>query len=171
MMSLEQQQRQFEVNTNNSNSTMTNANYVTPSNHPSTTTTTTTTADSVIQAIAIAYDPELSPIPDQQAYAVLDLYGNIVRSSSSTSTSSSSRSNGGGEGLIKDAPILYKMIVESTSLVLASAAGQEQEEKRSGSAASAGLNRMTITFDNAAIRYIIARDENHIYLIQTSTTK
>ena len=63
------------------------------------------------------------------------------------------------------------MIVESTSLVLASAAstpasnaGQEEEK---GSGFGFGLNRMTITFD--AIRYVIARDENHIYLIQTST--
>ena len=148
MASLEQQQQQlWQINTNNPNSTMTNANYVTTtSDHPS------TTAAEAIQAIA--YDPEISPIPDQQAYAVLDLYGNIIRSSS-----------GGGEDLIKDAPTLYKMIVESTSLVLAESesAGQEEAE-----GSGFGLNRMTITFD--AIRYIIARDGNHIYLIQTSTT-
>ena len=159
----QQQQQQQQINNNNPNSTMTNANYVPTSNHPS-----TTAAEAII---AIAYDPEISPIPDQQAYAILDLYGNIIRSSN-PSTSSSSTSSGGGEDLIKDAPTLYRMIVESTSLVLASAsesaAGQEQEEKGFGFG-SFGLNRMTITFDNA-IRYIIARDENHIYLIQTTST-
>ena len=140
-----QQQQQQQVNYNLSTTT-TNAN-VTTSDHPS-----------IATATCASYDPETSPIPDQQAYAILDLYGNIIRSSSS-----------GGEGLIKDAPILYKMIVESTSLVLSesastSASGAGQEEK------GFGLNRMTITFDNAAVRYVIARDENHIYLIQTSTT-
>jgi hypothetical protein len=137
MASLQQQQQQV-----NNNPTTANATTIDPS-------TTTTAAE----AIAIAYDPEISPIPDQQAYAVLDLYGNIIRSSTTTSI-------GDDNNIIKDAPTLYKMIVESTSLVLAASSAAGQERK--------GLNRMTITFDNAK-RYVIARDENHIYLVQTST--
>ncbi|OEU08156.1 hypothetical protein FRACYDRAFT_271859 [Fragilariopsis cylindrus CCMP1102] len=157
MASLEQQQQQLwqqqqqqQVNYNLSTTTTTNAN-VTTSDHPS-----------IVTATLCAYDPELSPIPDQQAYAILDLYGNIIRSSN-PSTSSSSIASSSGD-IIKDAPILYKMIVESTSLVLASASATGQEEKAEGFE----LKRMTITFDT--VRYVIARDENHIYLLQTSTT-
>jgi hypothetical protein len=154
MTSLQQQQQQQQQQVNN-NPTTANANAnVNTSDHPSTKTTTT-------EAISIAYDPEISPIPDQQAYVILDLYGTIIRSSSTN--------NGVDDNIIiKDASILYKMIVESTSLVLASAS-TGQEKVGSGF----GLNRMTITFDNNnnnAIRYVIARDENHIYLVQTTTT-
>merc|ERR1712238_653885 len=110
---------------------------------------------SLVTGIPIAFDPETSPIPGQQAWVILDLYGTIIRSSSV----------GGGDGgnnsnaIITDAPILYNMLIESTAVALSSG-GKQQE----------GLNRMTINFDDSSgggLRYVIARDENHIYLIQT----
>ena len=144
---------------------------------------------------APSFVPETSPIHGQQAWVVLDLYGQIVRSSSSsnsgTTSSSSSSDNASVPSIIKDAPILYKMLVESTPLMVN----------------GGGLNRMTITFDVSSnrnadggdddnsgqtsstsspstssvavaststpvsspllLRYVVARDEKHIYLIQT----
>ena len=86
---------------------------------------------------AAAFDPETSPIPGQQAWAILDLHGNLVRSSAE------------GALVVRDAKTLYGMLVESTPLV-----------------SSEGLKRMTINF--GSLRYIVARDEHHIYLVQTA---
>ena len=167
MTSLQQQQQQQQQHqqqvSNNINPTMMNAT----GTDTGTGTDPSTSASTAAIAIACEYDPELSPIPDQQAWVVLDLYGNIIRSSSTITSSSLSSNNA---DLIKDVPALYKMIVESTSLVLA--------EGEAGSAEGhIGLKRMTITFDNAdnnadnnavaGVRYIIAHDIYHIYIIQT----
>ena len=131
-----------------------------------------------------AFSPETSPIHGQQAWVVLDLYGQVVQSSSTSDNTTV-------PSIIKDAPTLYKMLVESTPLTMN----------------GGGLNRMTITFDGSSnnghdggdddtsgqapptsspptssvavtsssatgssssvLRYVVARDENHIYLIQT----
>lgn len=100
--------------------------------------------------VALAFDPETSPISGQQAWAILDLHGNMVRSSSA----------GGGEvpPIVRDAPTLYNMLVESTPLVTSN----------SDTTTTNGLKRMTINF--SSVRYILARDENHIYLVQTKST-
>ena len=89
-------------------------------------------------------DPETSPVPGQQAWGILDLHGKLVRSSED----SSSGSDTDIAPVIRDAKTLYGMLVESTPLV---APGQ-------------GLKRMTIDF--GSLRYVVARDEHHIYLIQ-----
>ena len=93
-----------------------------------------------------SFDPEASPIPGQQAWAILDLHGKLVRSSADGSSSN----NSGGDTqppILADAPTLYNMLVESTPLV------------------ASGLNRMTINF--SSLRYVVARDEHHVYLVQT----
>mmetsp|Transcript_18424 Transcript_18424/g.51414 ORF Transcript_18424/g.51414 Transcript_18424/m.51414 type:complete len:125 (+) Transcript_18424:201-575(+) len=90
-----------------------------------------------------ALDPETSPIPGQQAWAILDLHGRLVRSSSAAAIAAS------GSALVRDAPTLYAMLVEATPLV------------PSGS----GLRRMTVNL--ATVRYVIARDQHHVYLVQT----
>lgn len=84
-----------------------------------------------------SFDPETSPIPGQQAWAILDLQGTLVRSSSAEAP------------ILQDAKTLYGMLVESTPLV----------------SSRDGLKRMTINFAN--LRYVVARDDHHIYLIQT----
>ncbi len=86
---------------------------------------------------SVAFDPETSPIPGQQAWAILDLHGNLVRSSAE------------GDPVVQDYKTLYGMLVESTPLV-----------------SSEGLKRMAINF--GSLRYIVARDEHHIYLVQTA---
>mmetsp|Transcript_23085 Transcript_23085/g.54560 ORF Transcript_23085/g.54560 Transcript_23085/m.54560 type:complete len:109 (-) Transcript_23085:338-664(-) len=88
-----------------------------------------------------SFDPETSPIPDQQAWAILDLHGTLVRSSADNNANDL-------PPIVRDAKILYGMLVESTPLV-----------------SHEGLKRMTINF--ASLRYVIARDDHHIYLIQT----
>ena len=87
-----------------------------------------------------SFDPETSPIPGQQAWAILDLHGTMVRSSASDGSDPAP--------ILKDAKTLYGMLVESTPLV-----------------SSDGLKRMTIHF--SSIRYVVARDDHHIYLVQT----
>ncbi len=89
------------------------------------------------QAVPLpTFDPETSPIPGQQAWAILDLHGTMVKSSPGISP------------VVQDAKTLYGMLVESTSLV-----------------SKDGLKRMTIHFGN--MRYVVARDDHHIYLVQT----
>ena len=87
-----------------------------------------------------AFDPETSPIPGQQAWAILDLHGNLVRSSPPLPT--------GLPPVVHDAKTLYGMLVEATPIV-----------------AKEGLKRMTVNFSQT--RYVVARDEHHIYLVQT----
>mmetsp|Transcript_15818 Transcript_15818/g.17973 ORF Transcript_15818/g.17973 Transcript_15818/m.17973 type:complete len:150 (-) Transcript_15818:129-578(-) len=139
-----QQNQNHQQYANNNNNSTTNS---------SVTNTTTASDLSLVTGIPISFDPETSPIPGQQAWVILNLYGTIIRSSSV-----------GGEGvnnsntIIKDVPILYNMLIESTAVAFCNG-GKQQE----------GLNRMTINFDDSCggLRYVIARDENHIYLIQT----
>jgi hypothetical protein len=186
MTSLQQQQQQQQHQqhvSNNINPTMMNATATgTGTGTGTDPSTSASTAAIAIASFACEYDPELSPIPDQQAWVVLDLYGNIIRSSSTITSSSLSSNNA---DLIKDVPALYKMIVESTSLVLAASASASTEGEAGSGSGSAeghiGLKRMTITFDNnnnadnnnadnnavAGVRYIIAHDIYHIYIIQT----
>ena len=90
-------------------------------------------------AASLQLDLDSSPIPGQQAYVVLDLYGNLVKSSSSKST----------ESLLKDYSTLYQMLQET-------------------SAFSQTVKRISIMFDSS-VQYIIARDdETHIYIVQTT---
>lgn len=107
-----------------------------------------------------AFDPEASPIPGQQAWAILDLHGRMVRRSNNTSSSSStstSTSTSSLPSIVLDAPTLYNMLVESTPLVADT------------STATNGLNRMTVNFggSSSSLRYVVARDEHHVYLVQT----
>jgi len=129
-------------------------------NIPTTTTTITSTSNSPDLSsaiILIPFDPETSPIPGQQAWVILDLYGTILRSSVENNNSNSTNSTN-IPSIIKDVPILYNMLIESTALAFSG--GKQQ-----------GLNRMTINFDSCGLRYVIARDENHIYLLQTKVVQ
>jgi hypothetical protein len=96
---------------------------------------------------AASFDPETSPVPGQQAWAILDLHGTMVRSSADISSP-----------IVQDAKTLYGMLVESTPLV-----SKSQDDNGTGG----GLKRMTINFAASSLRYVIARDDNHIYLVQT----
>ena len=87
------------------------------------------------------FDPEATPIPGQQAWAILDLHGTMIKSSVDPAS-------GDLPPVIQDAKTLYGMLVESTPLV-----------------SDGGLKRMTINF--SSIRYVVARDDSHIYLVQT----
>ena len=131
-------------------------------------TTTEGGAGSNSTATAPLYDPELSPIPGQEAWVIVDLYGTIVRSSASALASASA----GSPSILQDVQTLYTMLVEATPLV-----GPEDH----------GLTRMTINFDRTPtadadagakidattmlLRYVISRDDNHIYMIQQQIMK
>ena len=93
------------------------------------------------QQSSVLFDPETSPIPGQQAWAILDLHGVMVKSSADSASSDL-------PPVVQDAKTLYGMLVESTPLV-----------------SNGGLKRMTINF--ASIRYVVAQDDSHIYLVQT----
>ena len=93
------------------------------------------------QQSSALFDPETSPIPGQQAWAILDLHGAMVKSSADPAS-------GDLPPVVQDAKTLYGMLVESTPLV-----------------SNGGLKRMTINF--SSIRYVVARDDSHIYLVQT----
>ena len=54
-------------------------------------------------------------------------------------------------GALPDAPILFQMLVEAGSLLHL----QQQNSFR----------RLTVAFP--AVRYVVSRDENHIYIVQT----
>mmetsp|Transcript_9747 Transcript_9747/g.20401 ORF Transcript_9747/g.20401 Transcript_9747/m.20401 type:complete len:125 (+) Transcript_9747:337-711(+) len=97
---------------------------------------------------AAAFDPETSPIPGQQAWAVLDLHGKMVRSSAGGVVDANNTND--IPPLLRDAPTLYGMLVESTPLV----------------EAGNGLIKMTVDF-SASLRYVVARDDHHVYLVQT----
>ena len=134
-------------------------------------TTTEGGAGSNSTATVPLYDPELSPIPGQEAWVIVDLYGTIVRSSASASSALASAS-AGSPSILQDVQTLYTMLVEATSLV-----GPEDH----------GLTRMTINFDRTPtadadagakidattmlLRYVISRDDNHIYMIQQQIMK
>lgn len=98
------------------------------------------------QHTAASFDPETSPVPGQQAWAILDLHGTMVRSSADISSP-----------IVQDAKTLYGMLVESTPLI-----SNNQDDNGTG-----GLKRMTINFAASSLRYVIARDDHHIYLVQT----
>ena len=154
MTSIQQQQQQHHDAVGNGNS--------------KSITTTEGGAGSISTATAPLYDPELSPIPGQEAWVIVDLYGTIVRSSASALASASA----GSPSILQDVQTLYRMLVEATPLV-----GPEDH----------GLTRMTINFDRTPtadadagakidattmlLRYVISRDDNHIYMIQQQIMK
>jgi hypothetical protein len=88
--------------------------------------------------VPLQLDLDTSPIPGQQSYVVLDLFGNLVKSSCK-----------GSETLQKDYSVLYQMLQETAAF------SQQQVVKR-----------ISIVFDS--LQYIIARDETHIYVVQTT---
>ena len=111
-------------------------------------------------------DPDVTPIPGQQAWVILDLQGHVVRASNGHDNSNSSNI----PPIHQDSPILFQMLIETAGLMTTN---------------DGGLKRMTISFgddynrhgqDSATsstgninnIRYVIARDNTHIYMIQTS---
>ena len=76
-------------------------------------------------------DLDSSPIQGQQACAVMDLKGQLVR----------------GQMNAEDASILFRMLVEV------------------GSLGEPSFRRLTVSFPGT--RYIVARDETHVYVAQT----
>ena len=107
-----------------------------------------------------AFDPETSPIPGQQGWAILDLHGRMVRRSNNASAAASASASS-LPSIVLDAPTLYNMLVESTPLVV----------DTSTTTNGGGLNRMTVNFgaagSSSSLRYVVARDEHHVYLVQT----
>jgi hypothetical protein len=79
-------------------------------------------------------DLDANPIQGQQACAVMDLKGQLIRGSMNQ----------------EDASILFQMLVEV------------------GSLGEPSFRRLTVSF--AHTRYIVARDETHVYIAQTRSS-
>lgn len=80
-------------------------------------------------------DLEASPVPGQQASAVLDLSGNVIEGQMDANATS----------------ILYQMLLESAQL-------PDMD----------GFRRLTVVVEDT--RYVVARDKDHIYIAQTTTS-
>mmetsp|Transcript_124048 Transcript_124048/g.185397 ORF Transcript_124048/g.185397 Transcript_124048/m.185397 type:complete len:100 (+) Transcript_124048:233-532(+) len=89
-------------------------------------------------------DLEASPIPGQTGWAVLDLQGTVVRCQSLQD---------------QDCKLLFQMLQESATILTASPANNKEAEDIDG------LRRLTVTF--AQSRFVVTRDESHVYLVQT----
>ena len=113
--------------------------------------------------MSYSLDLASSPVPGQIGYCILDLDGRIIVDGGQQSNSNNQSSYC---TVVQDAPILFQMLQETTSIL-----PPKSNDGRSGVGAEniRGFRRMTIDFDNAT-RYIIGRDSTHIYLIQTVST-
>jgi hypothetical protein len=117
-------------------------------------TTTPTSADESVVRPPPALDLEATPVTGQLACAVLDAAtGAMVRGDddSGTSSRSSSSSRNSKQTTISEhnASILYQMLLET---------GQLKKELPI-------VKRMTVTY-NSHSRYIVTRDEHHVYIVQ-----
>ena len=81
-------------------------------------------------------DLDASPVPGQIGWAVLNQSGEILRKSS--------------EFVEEDAPVLFQMLQESTSVI----------------DPSEGFQRLTVAFPGTC-RFLVTLDEAHVYLVQT----
>jgi hypothetical protein len=84
-----------------------------------------------------ALDLEATPVPGQLASAVLTLHGEIIR----------------GQLASNDAALLFQMLMEV-------GAQESQETDRNHS-----FRRLTVTFSK--VRYVVVRDDSHVYMVQT----
>ena len=83
-------------------------------------------------------DLEASPLQGLLASAVLDRQGDLVR---------------GGLTVPADASILFQMLSEVGSL-------PQQQQIHSS------FRRLTVSFPSRNFRYILSRDETHVYIVQ-----
>lgn len=82
-------------------------------------------------------DLEATPVPGQIASAVLTLQGEVIR----------------GQLASNDVDLLFQMLMEV-------GAQESQEPDRTDS-----FRRLTVTFSK--VRYVVARDDSHVYMVQT----
>jgi hypothetical protein len=90
-------------------------------------------------AAPILLDLDASPIAGQTGWAVLDLNGNVLKNNALS---------------LHDAQILFQMLQESTSVAV------DVDNK------GRLMTRLTVTFPGVA-RFLVTRDDTHIYLVQT----
>jgi hypothetical protein len=88
-------------------------------------------------------DLEASPIPGQTGWAVMDLQGTVIRCQSFQD---------------QDCKLLFQMLQESATIVA-------KAEKSGDNDSDDGLRRLTVTF--AESRFVVTRDESHVYLVRT----
>ncbi|KAL3939967.1 MAG: hypothetical protein SGBAC_005393 [Bacillariaceae sp.] len=93
-------------------------------------------------------DLDQTPIQGQTGWALLDLNGNVLVLSGGLSDANLS--------------ILYQMLLETTNIC----------SNVGGAGASAGgddFRKLTVSFSSS--QYLVSRDENHIYVVETSVAK
>ena len=89
--------------------------------------------------LPILLDLDASPVQGQMGWAVMDLQGRVLRN----------------VGLSQqDTSLLFQILQESTPLV------NNNKNDKDG-----GLQKLTISFSET--KFLITRDETHVYLVQT----
>jgi hypothetical protein len=86
-----------------------------------------------------ALDLEASPVQGQIASAVLDCNGTFLR----------------GQLAPVDASLLFQMLVDAGSVL----------QQQNSTATHGEFRRLTVTC--RTVRYVVARDDNHVYIVQT----
>mmetsp|Transcript_30666 Transcript_30666/g.73560 ORF Transcript_30666/g.73560 Transcript_30666/m.73560 type:complete len:106 (-) Transcript_30666:294-611(-) len=100
---------------------------------------TTTTAAAATATPGKYLDLDQTPIQGQTGWALLDLNGTVLV----LSGKSLSQSN--------NVTVLYQMLLETTNII----------------DASEDFCKLTVSFSNSA--YLVSRDENHIYVVETTS--
>ena len=93
--------------------------------------------------LPILLDLDASPVQGQMGWAVMDLQGRVLRN----------------VGLSQqDTSLLFQILQESTPLVNNNSNNKNNDKKD-------GLQKLTISFSET--KFLITRDETHVYLVQT----
>ena len=91
--------------------------------------------------LPILLDLDASPVQGQMGWAVMDLQGRVLRN----------------VGLSQqDTSLLFQILQESTPLVNNNNKNNDKKD---------GLQKLTISFSET--KFLITRDETHVYLVQT----
>jgi hypothetical protein len=99
----------------------------------------------------IQLDLDLSPIPGQQAWVIVDLNGQIIKMSSGIGNSGTTSSDV-VPSIVHDVPILYQMLMECATILTPQ---------------DGGLNRMTITFGGGSGSGDAYYNINHSHHVST----
>ena len=97
-------------------------------------------------------DLDSDPIHGQVANAVLDLKGHLVHD---------------GQISTNDASILYKMLIETGSILLSgNTATTTTDDTRNNNDNNNNVKFQRLTVNFPTSRYVVTRDENYIYIVQ-----